>query len=107
MSCREWGFAPLLNLQTEESKMENLTEQLALLLSFDEARKQLEPKGYWPPDADGTIEFAGRQLTREDLAELVFNKHQDLFLTEAAKILENRAPYLPLMSFNKETAVID
>jgi hypothetical protein len=106
MSCREWGFAPLLNLQTEESKMENLTEQLALLLSFDEARKQLEPKGYWPPDADGTIEFAGRLLTREDLADLVFEKHKDLFLTEAAKILKNRTTTTHPLSFNAETANI-
>jgi len=88
--------------------MTTIIEELALILAFDEARKQLQPKNYWPTDEpDATIEFAGRQLTQEDLADLVFNKHQDLFLAEAAKILKNRTTTTRPLSFNAETAAID
>jgi hypothetical protein len=86
--------------------MPTIIEDLAIILSWDEARKQLQPSGYWPSDEpDATIEFAGRQLTQEDLADLVFNKHADLFLVEAAKILATRTLHSPL-SFNKETSAI-
>lgn len=43
----------------------------------------LKPKGYWP-DEDRFVEFAGQQMTREDLTQLVLDKHNDLISREAA-----------------------
>ena len=80
--------------------MAHIIEDLALILALDEARKKLQPRNYWPTDEPGaSISFAGRELSQEDLADLVFTKYKDLFLAEAAKILENRTKY-PLMSLS-------
>ena len=84
--------------------MTRIIEDLAMILAFDEARKMLEPKNYWPTDEDGAmVAFAGRALTQDDLADMVFYKHQDALLAEAAKILESRTTRLASLSFNSET----
>jgi len=80
----------------EEEKIPNITEELALILAFDEARKQLEPRGWWPSDGDALIQFAGRDFTQADLADLIFEKYKRLLIAEAFQILLTRAAQPPL-----------
>ena len=82
--------------------MSTTVEDLALLLARDEAQKQLEPKHYWPPTPSYTIIFAGQKLTQDDLAELMFEKHKDRLLTEAATILAARTHNFPPLRLIKD-----
>jgi hypothetical protein len=70
------------------STIENIAQELA----YKEAEAKLAPKGYWPKAdrkngikaEDAKIEFVGRMMTREDLADMVYNKYAERFLAEAA-----------------------
>jgi hypothetical protein len=75
--------------------MESLTENLAMVLAFDEARKQ--PRHMWP-DPGFCTTFAGRDLMQQDLADLVFEKYRNHFIAEAESILKNRASQPPFSS---------
>ena len=67
-------------------------ENIAFELAMKEAEAKLAPKGYWPKAdrkngikaEDASIEFGGRQMTRDDLADMVFSKYHDRFMEEAA-----------------------
>jgi hypothetical protein len=67
-------------------------ENIAMELAYKEAEAKLAPKGYWPKAdrkngikaEDAKIEFVGRMMTREDLADMVYNKYSARFLEEAA-----------------------
>jgi hypothetical protein len=67
-------------------------ENIAFELATKEAELKLAPKGYWPKAdrkagikaEDAQIEFGGKQMTREDLADMVYNKYAERFLAEAA-----------------------
>jgi len=66
-------------------------ENIAFELAMKEAEAKLAPKGYWPKAdrkngikaEDAQIEFGGRQMTRDDLAEMVFDKYHDRFMKAA------------------------
>jgi hypothetical protein len=67
-------------------------ENIAMELAYKEAEAKLAPKGYWPKAdrkngikaEDAKIEFVGRMMTREDLADMVYAKYHERFLAEAA-----------------------
>jgi hypothetical protein len=69
----------------------NTIENIAFELAMKQAETTLAPKGYWPKAdrkngikaEDATIEFAGRAMTRDDLAEMVFEKYKDQLLEDA------------------------
>jgi hypothetical protein len=69
----------------------NTLENIAYDLAMKQAEASLAPKGYWPkPDKkagikaeDATVDFAGRPMTRDDLAEMVLEKYKDRLMEEA------------------------
>jgi hypothetical protein len=71
----------------------NTIENIAYELAMKQAEATLAPKGYWPKAdrkagvkaEEATVEFAGRAMTREDLADMVFEKYRDA-LMESAKV---------------------
>jgi hypothetical protein len=66
-------------------------ENIAFELAMKQAENTLAPKGYWPKAdrknnikaEDATVEFNGRAMTREELADVVFEKYKDKFMEEA------------------------
>ena len=66
-------------------------ENIAWELAMKQAEATLAPKGYWPKAdkkagvkaEDATINFSGRDMTRDDLTDMVFEKYKDKFLEEA------------------------
>jgi hypothetical protein len=72
-------------------------ENIAFELAMKEAEAKLAPKGYWPKAnrakgikaEEATIDFGGREMTRENLADMYLNKYQERFKVEAE--LEHKA----------------
>jgi hypothetical protein len=72
-------------------------ELIAYELAYKEAEAKLAPKGYWPKPnrakgikaEEATIDFGGREMTRENLADMYLNKYQERF--KAAAELEHKA----------------
>ena len=71
-------------------------ENIAYELAKAQAEETLAKKGYWPKLSkedrkngkkieDATVEFSGRPMTQDDLAEMVLEKYKDK-LMEAAKV---------------------
>jgi hypothetical protein len=66
-------------------------ENIAYELAMKQAENTLAPKGYWPKAdkkagikaEDATVEFNGRAMTREELADVVFEKYKEKFMEEA------------------------
>jgi hypothetical protein len=66
-------------------------ENIAQELAYKEAEAKLAPKGYWPKAdrkngvsaEDARIDFGGNSMTRQDLADMVYNKYEARFLEEA------------------------
>jgi hypothetical protein len=66
-------------------------ENIAFELAMKEAEAKLAPKGYWPKAdrkagikaEDAKIDFGGRSMSREDLADMVLEKYKERFLAEA------------------------
>jgi hypothetical protein len=66
-------------------------ENIAFELAMKEAEAKLAPKGYWPKAdrargikaEDAKIEFGGREMTREDLADMYLVKYAERFKAAA------------------------
>jgi hypothetical protein len=71
----------------------NTIENIAFELAMKQAEATLAPKGYWPKAdrkngvkaEEATVEFGGRAMTREEIADTVLERYRDT-LMEAAKV---------------------
>jgi hypothetical protein len=92
-------------------------ENIAFELAMKEAEAKLAPKGYWPKGdrkngikaEEASIEFGGRQMTRDDLADMVFTKYHDRFMSEATAEHAKRMERVKLAKANqvKQVASVD
>jgi hypothetical protein len=92
-------------------------ENIAFELAMKEAEAKLAPKGYWPKAdrkngikaEEASIEFGGRQMTRDDLADMVFTKYHDRFMSEATAEHAKRMERAKLAKANqvKQVASVD
>lgn len=92
-------------------------ENIAFELAMKEAEAKLAPKGYWPKGdrkngikaEEASIEFGGRQMTRDDLADMVFTKYHDRFMSEATAEHAKRMERAKLAKANqvKQVASVD
>jgi hypothetical protein len=88
-------------------------ENIAWELAMKQAEATLAPKGYWPKAdkkagvkaEDATINFGGRDMTRDDLTDTVFNKYKDRFMKEAEVEHAARMEKAKLAKANKVTTV--
>jgi hypothetical protein len=88
-------------------------ENIAYELAMKQAEQTLAPKGYWPKAdkkagvkaEDATINFGGRDMTRDDLTETVFEKYKDRFMKEAEVEHAKRMEKAKLAKANKVTTV--
>lgn len=57
------------------SEFKPKVEDIAFQLALHDCEAALSPGHLWPPTEQATIEFAGQQLTRHDIALMFYHKH--------------------------------
>jgi hypothetical protein len=83
-------------------------EDIAYELAMKQAENTLAPKGYWPKAdrkknikaEEATVDFNGRLMTRQDLADVVYEKYKDKFMEEARVEYDARKEKLKLAKAN-------